>query len=203
MMLNKNLLKEWWVWVIALMGLILWLSSCTKPEPLEPALTKRTVQRGKNDFLPNHTFLPGEARSFDGVAKFHTSMWYDNLGTDQTDWNKLIGVYRYADIYKNVNSFILAWRPDIKIRDVFELCLYENIQGANVPHESAIFKVKADQLFRFTLEEINGKYTLYINGNLVDTQRNERKFQTIGIVSAWFGGNQKAPQTMWCWMDIY
>lgn len=200
----KEFFKDWKVWAVAALLLAAWLlSGCTKPEPLEPTLTKRTVQQGKSDFLPNHTWLPGEARSFDGVAKFHTSCWYDNLGTDQADWNKLIGVYRYADIYKNVNSFILAWRPDIKIRDVFELCLYENIQGANVPHESAIFKVKADQLFRFTLEEINGKYSLYIDGNLVDTQRNERKFQTIGIVSAWFGGNRKAPQTMWCWMDIY
>ena len=200
----KEFFKDWKVWAVAALLLAIWLlSSCTKPEPLEPTLTKRTVQQGKSDFLPNHTFLPGEARSFDGVARFHASMWYDNLGADNADWNKLIGVYRYVDIYKNVNSFILAWRPDIKIRDCFELCLYENIAGANVPHESAIFKVKADQLFRFTLEELNGKYSLYIDGVFVDTQRNDRKFQTVGIVSAWFGGNRKAPQTMWCWMDIY
>lgn len=200
----KEFFKDWRVWAtIALLGGLYLLSSCTKPEPLEPALTKYTVQQGRHDFTPNPTPLPGEARSFDGVAKFSPSMWYDNLGDDNADWNKLIGVYRYFDFKKNQNAFILAWRPDIKIRDVFELCLYENIQGANVPHESAIFKVKADQLFRFTLEEINGKYTLYINGNLVDTQRNDKPFKTIGIVSAWFGGNRKAPQTMWCWMDIY
>ena len=203
MMLQKNILKEWWVWVIALMGLILWLSSCTTPEPLEPTPTKRTVQQGKNDFVPNHGFLPGEARTIEGVAKFHASMWYNSLGADNADWNKLIGVYRYADIYKNVNSFILAWRPDIKIRDCFELCLYENIAGANIPHESAIFKVKQDQLFRFTLEELNGKYSLYIDGVLVDVQRNTKPYKTIGIVSAWFGGTSKAPWTMWCWMDIY
>lgn len=200
----KEFFKDWKIWAVAALLLAAWLlSGCTKPEPLEPVLTKYTVQQGRHDFTPNPTLLPGEARSFDGVAKFHTSCWYDNLGADNADWNKLIGVYRYFDFKKNQNAFILAWRPDIKIRDVFELCLYENIAGANVPHESAIFKVKADQLFRFTLEEINGKYMLYINGNLVDTQRNERKFQTIGIVSAWFGGNRKAPQTMWCWMDIY
>ena len=198
----ERVFKDWRLWVILVAGLILWLSSCTKPEPLEPTPTKRTVQQGKSDFLPNHTFLPGEARSFDGVAKFHASCWYDNLGADQSDWNKLFGVYQPADLKKNHNSFILAWRPDIKIRDVFELCLYENIQGANVPHESAIFKVKADQLFRFTLEEINGKYSLYIDGVLVDTQRNDKLFKVIGIVGTWFGGTSKAPWTMWLWMDF-
>lgn len=199
----KEFFKDWRVWaVIALLGGLYLLSGCAKPEPLEPTLTKRTVQQGKNDFIPNHTFLPGEARSFDGVAKFHTSCWYNTLGEDNYDWNKLIGVYNPGDLKKNHNSFILAWRPDIKIRDVFELCLYENIQGANVPHESAIFKVKADQLFKFTLEEINGRYSLYINGVLVDTQRNDKLFKVIGIVGTWFGGTSKAPWTMWLWMDI-
>lgn len=203
MVFLKEFFKDWRVWTaIALLGGLWLLSSCTKPEPLELTPTKRTVQQGKNDFVPNHTFLPGEARTIEGVAKFHTSMWYNSLGVDNGDWNKLIGIYRYADIYKNVNSFILAWRPDIKIRDCFELCLYENIAGANVPHESAIFKVKQDQLFRFKLEELNGKYTLYIDGVLVDSQRNMKPFKTIGIVSAWFGGTSKAPHTMWLWMDI-
>lgn len=182
--------------------LVLSLSTCNKADGLEPSLTKRIVQEGKSDFLPNHSAAPGEARSFEGAAKFHASCWYDNLGSDNNDWNKLFGVYRWFDFKKNQNSFILAWRPDVKIRDVFELCLYENIAGANVPHESAIFKVKSDQFFRFTLEELNGKYTLFVDGILVDSQRNERPFKTIGIVSAWFGGNRKAPQTMWLYLDI-
>lgn len=198
----KEFFKDWRVGVtIALLGGLYLLSSCTKLEGLEPSLTRYTVQQGKNDFTPNPTLLPGEARSFEGVAKFHTSCWYDNLGVDNSDWNKLIGVYRWADLKKNHNSFVLAWRPD-PLRDVFQLCLYENIAGANVPHESAIFKVKADQLFRFTLEELNGKYSLFIDGNLVDTQRNDKPFQIIGIVSAWFGGTSKAPWMMWLWMDI-
>lgn len=203
MVFLKEFLKDCRVWAaIAILGGLWLLSGCDKPEPLEPTLTKRTVQQGKSDFVPNHTFLPSEARSFDGVAKFHVSCWYNNLGVDNADWNKLFGVYQPTDLKKNHNAFILAWRPDIKIRDVFELCLYENIQGANVPHEQAIFKVKADQLFRFKLEEINGKYSLYIDGNLVDTQQNDKLFKVIGIVGTWFGGTSKAPHTMWLWMDI-
>jgi len=198
----KEFFKDWRVWaVIALLGALWLLSGCTKPEPLEPSLTRRTVQQGKSDFVPNHTFLPGEARTIDGAAKFHASCWYNNLGVDNRDWNKLIGAYRYADGLKNKNSFILAWRPD-PLPGTFQLCLYENIAGANVPHESAIYKIKADQIFRFTLEEINGKYTLYLDGIFIDTQRNDKLFKIIGIVSTWFGGTSKAPWMMWLWMDI-
>ena len=104
---------------------------------------------------------------------------------------------------------VIPFPPNPKAKYAFGYFGSVQIKGnpsfvsANVPHESAIFKVKQDQLFRFTLEELNGKYSLYIDGVLVDSQRNERKFQTIGIVSAWFGGTSKAPWTMWCWMDIY
>lgn len=198
----KEFFKDWRVWAaIALLGGLWLLSGCDKPEPLEPSLTRRTVQQGKSDFLPNHTLLPNEARTIDGAAKFHSSCWYNNLGVDNGDWNKLIGAYRYADGLKNKNSFILAWRPD-PLPGTFQLCLYENIAGANVPHESAIYKVKANQLFRFTLEEINGKYTLYLDGIFIDTQRNDKLFKIIGIVSTWFGGTSKAPWMMWLWMDI-
>lgn len=202
MELLRGLLKDWRVWVILVAGLIMWLSSCTQPEYLDPPLKKYTVQQGKHDFLPNPTLLPGEARDFDGVITFHESMWYDNLGVDNADWNKLFGVYRYFDFKKNQNAFILAWRPDLKIRGAFDLILYENIAGANAPKESAFIKVRSGEQFRFTLSEINGVYSLYINGNLVGTQQNERAFKTIGIVSAWFGGNRTAPHMMWFWMNI-
>lgn len=200
--LLKDILKEWWVWVILVAGLILWLSSCSQPEYLDPPLKKYTVQGGRHDFLPNHTLLPGEARDFEGVITFHSSMWYNNLGEDNHDWNKLFGVYRYIDIYKDVNSFILAWRPDTKIEGMFELCMYENIQGKNAPKESAIYKVRANERFTFSLDEINGKYSLYVNNTLLGTQQNGHTYKVIGKISAWFGGNKTAPHTMWLYMNF-
>lgn len=198
----RNILKEWWVWVIAVAGLILWLSSCSTPEQMQPGLKEYRVGFNKHDFTPSPLPFPMEAKSFDGVAYFDPSCWYNSLGVDNGDWNKLIGAYRYADGLKNKNSFILAWRPDIKIRDVFELCLYENIQGKNVPQESAIYKVKANERFTFSLDEINGKYSLYVNNTLLGTQQNDLKYRTIGKISAWFGGNRGAPHTMYLYMNF-
>jgi hypothetical protein len=169
---------------------------------MQPGLKEYRVGFNKHDFTPSPLLLPMEARSFDGVAMFDPSCWYNSLGVDNADWNKLAGIYRYFDGFKDVNSFILAWRPDSKIPGTFELCLYENIAKANRPHESAIYKVKAGQVFNFSLDEINGKYTLYVDNNLLGTQDNPRPYKTIGKVGAYFGGNRKAPHTMYLYMNF-
>ena len=202
MVFLKGLLKEWWLWGILLAGLIFWLSSCSTPEQMQPGLKEYRVGFNKHDFTPSPLPFPMEARSFDGVAMFDPSMWYNSLGTDQSDWNKLAGVHKFSDIVKNRNAFILAWRPDIKIRDVFELCMYENIQGKNAPKESAIYKVKANERFTFSLDEIDGKYSLYVNNVLIGTQANDHKYKVIGKISAWFGGNRRAPNTMYLYMNF-
>jgi hypothetical protein len=200
--LLKDILKEPWIWAILVMLLILWLSSCEKIDLDYPAPLRRyTVQEGKHDFTPSPLPTPGEAKSFSGVARLHASCWYDVLGVDNDDWNKLIGVYRWSDILKTKNSFILAWRPLNKIKNRFELCLYENIAGANVPHDQAIYQVDGGQEFAFDFDEINGKYTLQVNGVLLGKQRNDIAYTVIGRVGAYFGGNRTAPWTMFLEMN--
>ena len=162
---------------------------------------KYTVRQGGDDFIPSPFPLQLQAKSASGWAMFHTSCWYDNLGVDNQDWNKLAGFYRWWDIYKDKNSFILAWRPD-PLRDVFQLCLYENIDGANVPKESAIYKVKSSEKFTFDFQFVDGKYRLWVNSTLLGEQANDRKYRTVGKISAWFGGNRKAPWKMWLYMNF-
>jgi len=195
-MLQKNLLKEWWIWVISLMGLILWLSSCTKPET-----TLYICKAGQHDFKPSPVPFPFAAKTMTGWARLDSSCWYNDLGEDTQDWNKLAGVYRWADVVKNKNSFILAWRPD-PIRNVFQLCLYENIDGANRPHQSAIYKVNANQGFSFWFAESNGEYILFVGGTFLGEQDNDKPFKTIGKISAWFGGNRTRDYDMSLQMDF-
>ena len=200
--LFRDILREPLFWIVVLFGLVLYLlSSCTRDD-MEPRLRRYTVQEGDHDFTPSPFPIPGEGRTLEGAARLHASCWYDVLGVDNADWNKLAGVYRIADVVKNKNSFILAWRPLNAIKNRFELCLYENIDGANVPHDSAIYQVNGGQLFRFKLEETNGKYKLYVDNNLLGTQRNDVTYNWIGKISAWFGGNQSAPWTMILEMDF-
>ena len=193
----KEFLKDWKVWaVIALLGGLWLLLGCDKPET-----TLYICKAGQNDFKPSPVPFPFAAKTMTGWARFDSSCWYDDLGVDNQDWNKLAGAYRWADVVKNKNSFILAWRPD-PIRNVFQLCLYENIDGANRPHESAIYKVNANQGFSFWFAESNGKYTLFVDGTFLGEQDNDKPFKTIGKVSAWFGGNRTAPHDMSLQMDF-
>lgn len=194
--LLKDILKEWRLWALLVAVLILWLSSCTKPET-----TLYICKAGQHDFKPSPVPFPFAAKTMTGWASLDSSCWYNDLGEDTQDWNKLAGVYRWADVVKNKNSFILAWRPD-PIRNVFQLCLYENIDGANRPHESAVYKVRAGEGFSFWLQESSGKYALWINGTYLDDQDNDRPFGTIGKISAWFGGNRTAPHDMSLQMDF-
>ena len=173
-----------------LLGIFL-LTSCA-PEKT----TTYVCKAGQHDFRPSPVPFPFAAKTMTGLARLDSSCWYNSLGVDNQDWNKLSGVYRWVDGYKNINSFILAWRPDTLQRGLFSLILYENIAGANVPHESAVYKVRAGQGFSFWFLESGGKYTLWINGNVIGTQQNDRIYKTVSKVSAWFGGNRKAPHDM-------
>ena len=192
----ERVFKDWRLWVILVAGLILWLSSCTKPET-----TLYICKAGQHDFKPSPVPFPFAAKTMTGWARLDSSCWYNDLGEDNQDWNKLAGVYRWADVVKNKNSFILAWRPD-PMRNVFQLCLYENIDGANRPHESAIYKVNANQGFSFWFAESNGEYILFVDGTYLGEQDNGKPFKMIGKISAWFGGNQTAPHDMSLQMDF-
>jgi len=198
----KTVKKHWWL-ILALIWavVIAYLSFSCTPDDMEPRLRKYEVTQGRHDFTPSPLPIPTNAKSFSGSARFHASCWYNSLGVDNQDWNKLAGVYRFADVVKNKNSFILAWRPLTTTPNRFELCLYENIEGANVPHDSAIYQVSGGELFDFDLVYTNGKYSLYVNDNLLGTQRNDLRYTWISKISAWFGGNQTAPWNMFLEMN--
>ena len=193
----KEFFKDWRVWAtIALLGALWLLSGCDKPE------TKLYIcKAGQHDFKPSPVPFPSAAKTMTGWARLDSSCWYNDLGEDNADWNKLAGVYRWADVVKNKNSFILAWRPD-PIRNVFQLCLYENIDGANRPHESAIYKVNAMQGFSFWFAESNGFYILFVGGTFLGEQDNDKPFKTVGKISAWFGGNRTRDYDMSLQMDF-
>ena len=101
----KEFFKYWRVWaVIALLGALWLLLGCDKPE------TKLYIcKAGQHDFKPSPVPFPFSAKTMTGWARLDSSCWYNDLGEDTKDWNKLAGVYRWSDVVKNKNSFILAW----------------------------------------------------------------------------------------------
>jgi hypothetical protein len=201
--LFKDLLKEFWVWVILIAALIFWLSSCTKPDDTNERIPKTyTVQKEQHDFKPSPFPLPEQAKSYVVTFMLDSSCWYNSLGVDNLDWNKLFGVYKWDDYKKNKNAVMVAWRPYLTRRNAFEICLYENINNANRPHEDRIICILSNRFYAATLLEENGRYTALLNLDTLGTQQNELRYRTIGKNSAWFGGNRTAPQRMKLQMDF-
>lgn len=173
--------------------IVLAFFSCNKPD--SDGLKTYIVPQGKHDFTPNTVPFPEGAKTFTASALLDSSCWYNNLGEDNLDWNKLAGVYRFSGIQKNKDAFILAWRPAQK--GYFELSKYENENfGIIQPVDSNIIRVKTNEVFSFKLEFYNGRYEMFVNGKSLGKQVTSIKFQTIGKVSAWFGGNRTAPRDM-------
>lgn len=201
--LFKDLLKEFWVWVILIAALIFWLSSCAQDEStLERVPKTYTVQAGQNDFKPSPFPLPQQARTVTVTFMLDSSCWYTSLGVDNYDWNKLFGFYRWDDYKKNKNAVMVAWRPYLTRRNAFEVCLYENINNANRPQEDRIICILSNRFYAATLLEQDGKFTALLNLDTLGKQKNELRYRIVGRNSAYFGGTSKAPHRMFLQMDF-
>ncbi|WP_395652685.1 hypothetical protein, partial [Brevundimonas sp.] len=86
--------------------------------------------------------------------------------------------------------------------NAFEICLYENINNANRPHEDRIICILSNRFYTATLLEEDGRYTALLNLDTLGTQKNPIRYRTIGKNSAWFGGNQTAPNRMFLQMTF-
>jgi hypothetical protein len=180
--------------------LVLAFFGCNKPD--SDGLKTYIVRQGQHDFTPNPILIPEGAKSFTGTAMIDSSCWYNNLGEDNLDWNKLAGVFRFSGIQKNKDAFILAWRPASQ-RGYFELAKYENENfGIIQPVDSNIVKIATNTIFSFKLEFVNGRYEMFVNGVSLGKQKSNIKFQTIGKVSVYFGGNRTAPRDMFLKMNF-
>lgn len=181
--------------------------SCGQGDELDPTpkWVEYKVRAGRHDFTPSPLPVPLSASSMEGAFALDSSCWYNNLGVDNADWNKLIGIFQYWDLRKNKNSFLIAWRPHLPQRGVFELCLYENIQGKNLAHEAAPVLVRAGHEINWRMVPKQGKYSLFLMDKPAGQQENPLQYKTVGIASAWFGGNREAPKDMKIrmWMKRY
>jgi hypothetical protein len=117
------------------------------------------------------------------------------LGEDNADWNKLCGVYRWGDYRKNKNAVMIGWRPYLEQPGVIEICMYENVGGANRPGKITC-TVPTGTRIDFTFHELGGKYRIEVSGFTLGIQTNPMQFKSVGKIYTWFGGNQTAPQDM-------
>lgn len=120
-----------------------------------------------------------------------------NLGTiDQYDWNKLIGIKQ--EYFKpKENSVMVGWRYNVETNKN-EVCFYSHTNG-NREFTEPVFSIDLKDKFIVTFV-VEGNYVgCYITyGNLTASkvfkyEANKRWY----LISSWFGGNCKAPNTIY------
>jgi hypothetical protein len=165
-----------------------------------------TCKQGQHDFKPSALPLPMRAKRLHFNFALFPECWYDSLGDDNWDWNKGPGVYQWLDFKKNQNALMLGWRPNLLQPGKFGLVPYENINGGNVPNDSKLILISAEEEVEGYLEPSPEGYQIWLLGEGGKYQfwhQSALKTKCIGKIDGWFGGNQTAPRTMRMYLNLY
>jgi hypothetical protein len=162
-----------------------------------------SVRKGKNDFSPPEfpTLILFGKRTPSWTFTIEANCWYDSLGADNLDWNKLGGITR-AISANNIDSLLIGWRPLPTEPGYFQLCIYENIGKTNQPQEDKLRVVAAGERFsiEFQPNATTGQYDVYFfrttSMEYWGTSRFRQRFSLFRRIGLWFGGTSLAPQEM-------
>lgn len=159
-----------------------------------------TVKEGQHDFKPS--IFPWPRMLRDKVLYFEytltESCWYDSLDSDNYDFNKAVGLFKYLDFAKNFNAFMLAWRPKLNEQFNFELVPYENRNKAILANEDKIRVYKAGDVIKgYFKPSLTGcELYLILEETVILWHKSNLTTWLYGIVDSWFGGNRYSPQDM-------
>jgi len=159
-----------------------------------------TVKEGQHDFKPS--IFPWPRMLNEKVLYFEytltESCWYDSLGSDNYDFNKAVGLFKYLDFAKNFNAFMLAWRPKLDQINYFECVPYENRDKAILANEDKIIVRKAGDVIKGYFKPTSTGCELYLvlDNSVILWHKSKLSTWLYGIVDSWFGGNNVAVQEM-------
>ena len=129
------------------------------------------------------------------MVNFDFSCKYD-IGTDQSDWNKLFGVGYLPTHHRNSARFVWRYNPDNNMIDVGWYCYVkgERYSGflCSIPfHRNHLLQLNIENnLFVFT---VYNPQNIQIASHAVPYWKISKLSYRLG---GYFGGNRKAPHSM-------
>lgn len=164
-----------------------------------------TVEIGKHDFKPNNQSWFTASNKLSGYFMFDESMYFTSedydypYGNDSYDWNKLCGLTWFLS--GNANwSGMLAWRPNQKEKNVFELAGYVNPKSGGFEY-SKLMDVKAGEKFFYKLTWVADRMVFKIIKDKENYFEMPLKnipwwFSFYRQIGPYFGGNRPAHKNM-------
>lgn len=164
----------------------------------------RTVKQGKSDFVPNSSIIPFCPREVNFTFYLTESCWYNTLGEDNYDFNKIGGVWESLRFKKNYNALMNAWRPKLDQYGYFEIVPYENKLGLNLPNEDKKIIRKFDELIigKIVTKSDGAEIYLLIDNSYILWYKSSLKGFLWSYIDSWFGGTSKAPHDMTNYLSI-
>lgn len=125
---------------------------------------------------------------FKWFAQLNNSCKYD-IGEDQLDWNKLVGITNHLNPRKDSVRFV--WRYDKK-KDAFEIGLYKEVDKVFKSYSLCTVKVNEIIEMRFTFSRNFVKAS--VNNNSLTLPFLINNF--VWRLNPYFGGNRTSPHNM-------
>lgn len=167
-----------------------------------------TVEKGKHDFKPNNQAWITAKNKIEGSFRFTESMYFTQedpdyqYGVDAKDWNKIAGLTWFLSSNSNCSG-ILAWRPNEKEKNSFEIAGYVNPRSGGFKAQK-IINVFTGEVVQFQLIWTGGLMTFKTKTE----QAEDWTFTQIALnnppwwfrfyreIGPWFGGNRTAHKEM-------
>lgn len=145
-------------------------------------------------------------RSIKAEVKFDNSHTYNFGDADQGDWNKLMGIHSGTN-RMNCQSYSVrwGWRWNPASRKV-ELSPYihhgnpDSPEWSMLPSEVVEVELENTVCLEILIDLANEKYSFWVDGQLryeIIASGIREEYENGQITLFYFGGNKKAPQTMY------
>ena len=170
---------------------LLLFSSCKKQKPKE--FTFKIKKSNHQSSLSSKLLLSKTAYSIEADFLFTESCEYD-IGTDQSDWNKLIGFNHGTFSHHKNNSSRVGWRWDLTNSN-YELGYYVKKDGERIT--GVLDKVKSNEWFHVKVYKgLHNKVNIKVNNHRYQYKKSTDEDLTNYILWPYFGGNEEAPHDM-------
>lgn len=168
------------------------------------------VKKGRHFSFPRRIRFSKQPKVITWVVRFDSNCNYiiknedGSVSKDQNDWNKLCGVF-FSLFNTRKDTAMMGWKYNIE-DDLINLAPYYHIDAGRDMFPPML-QVKREETFTISLE-IDYQAKEYRWKMQQDGFNNSHKMKFnhnrkwCSFINFYFGGNQKAPQTMTVNMDL-
>lgn len=133
------------------------------------------------------------------MAMFDSTCIYD-IGKDQSDWNKLTGLYYLSSKGTHEYSVMVSWRW---YNDSIELGYYMHLPDQPLPVKGYLKSIPLNSIMMCEVSIVDNINTVIVGNTSYSVESININKNTKWIVNPWFGGNKTAPHNIYIYLNYW